>query len=84
MHRMPPSGWCEAFGIDRATSCIASPQPMMHAGVAGGAIAGHAIATLLAVLGGAIASKYMSEKTIGYLGGTLFLAFAAATLLGVY
>jgi putative Ca2+/H+ antiporter (TMEM165/GDT1 family) len=53
-------------------------------GVAGGAIAGHALATLLAVLGGAIASKYMSEKTIGYLGGTLFLAFAAATLLGVY
>lgn len=56
----------------------------MGAGVATGAIFGHAVATLIAVVGGAFASKYLSEKTIGYVGGTLFLAFAAATLLGVY
>jgi putative Ca2+/H+ antiporter (TMEM165/GDT1 family) len=53
-------------------------------GVATGAIVGHAVATLIAVVGGAFASKYLSEKTIGYVGGFLFLAFAAATLLGVY
>lgn len=56
----------------------------LGAGVATGAIFGHAVATLIAVVGGAFASKYLSEKTIGYVGGTLFLAFAAATLLGVY
>lgn len=54
------------------------------AGVAGGAIAGHAVATLLAVVGGAIASKFVSEKTIGYIGGTLFIAFAGLGLLGLY
>lgn len=54
------------------------------AGVAGGAIAGHAIATFIAVLGGAFVSQYVSEKTISYIGGVLFLVFAALTLLGVF
>lgn len=54
------------------------------AGVAGGAIAGHALATLLAVIGGAFVSQYISEKTIGYIGGSLFLIFAALTLLGIF
>ena len=48
-------------------------------GVAAGAIVGHAIATGIAVLGGAIASKYVSEKTINISSGVLFLLFAAAT-----
>ncbi len=52
-------------------------------GVATGAILGHALATLIAVIGGSIASKYISEKTIGYIGGTLFLFFAAATHFGI-
>ncbi|KAG0568158.1 hypothetical protein KC19_7G191100 [Ceratodon purpureus] len=53
-------------------------------GVASGAIAGHVIATALAVLGGAFLAQYISEKVIGYTGGVLFLVFAAATLLGVF
>mmetsp|Transcript_13327 Transcript_13327/g.40311 ORF Transcript_13327/g.40311 Transcript_13327/m.40311 type:complete len:352 (-) Transcript_13327:758-1813(-) len=53
-------------------------------GVAGGAIAGHALATFIAVLGGAFVSQYVSEKTISYIGGFLFLLFAALTLLGVF
>lgn len=53
-------------------------------GVASGAIAGHVIATALAVLGGAFLAQYISEKVIGYTGGILFLVFAAATLIGVF
>jgi len=48
-------------------------------GVASGAIVGHAIATGIAVLGGALASKHVSEKTINIASGVLFLLFAAAT-----
>ncbi|WVZ84025.1 hypothetical protein U9M48_031107, partial [Paspalum notatum var. saurae] len=53
-------------------------------GVASGAIAGHLIATALAILGGAFLAKYLSEKLVGMLGGVLFLLFAAATLFGVF
>ena len=56
----------------------------MDAGVAVGAILGHGLATLLAITGGALASQYVSEKTLGYVGGTLFLVFAVATLVGAF
>lgn len=48
-------------------------------GVASGAVVGHALATGIAVLGGALASKYVSERTINLTSGVLFLVFAAAT-----
>ncbi|XP_073012780.1 GDT1-like protein 2, chloroplastic [Typha latifolia] len=53
-------------------------------GVASGAIVGHLIATSIAILGGAFLANYISEKLVGFLGGVLFLIFAAATLLGVF
>ncbi|KAK7279135.1 hypothetical protein RJT34_24180 [Clitoria ternatea] len=53
-------------------------------GVASGAIAGHLLATTIAILGGAFLANYISEKLVGYLGGGLFLIFAVATLFGVF
>jgi len=49
-------------------------------GVAIGATAGHAAATAIAVVGGAIAGRYVSERTVNAISGVLFLVFAAATL----
>ncbi|PAN37171.1 hypothetical protein PAHAL_7G066500 [Panicum hallii] len=59
----------------------ASQSPL---GVASGAVAGHLIATALAILGGAFLGNYLSEKLVGLLGGVLFLLFACATLFGVF
>lgn len=53
-------------------------------GVAGGAVAAHALATLVAVTGGAMLSRRISEKMVGYIGGSLFLVFAAATIFGFF
>jgi putative Ca2+/H+ antiporter (TMEM165/GDT1 family) len=58
-----------------AVCCVQNPV-----GVAIGATAGHAAATALAVAGGALAGKYISEKTVNYISGALFLLFAAATV----
>lgn len=52
-------------------------------GVIGGAVTGHGVASGIAVLGGSFLSKYMSEKTVQYVGGTLFLVFAAITLFEI-
>ena len=65
-----------------ATIALGAAQSPL--GVAGGAVLGHAVATLIAVVGGAVLSRHISEKTVGYVGGTCFLLFAAATLLGVF
>ncbi|GMN63797.1 hypothetical protein TIFTF001_032866 [Ficus carica] len=53
-------------------------------GVASGAIAGHLLATFIAIIGGAFLANYISEKLVGYLGGVLFLVFAVATFFGVF
>ena len=55
----------------------ASSNPV---GVVSGAILGHALATAIAVAGGSILSEYISEKVVQYVGGSLFLVFAAATI----
>ena len=54
---------------------------MWSAGVTIGAVAGHGVATGIAVLGGSYLGKYLDEKMVQYLGGSLFLIFAAATAI---
>jgi putative Ca2+/H+ antiporter (TMEM165/GDT1 family) len=53
-------------------------------GVFAGAVLGHALATLIAVVGGSLMSERISERTVGLTGGVLFLVFAVATLMGVF
>ena len=53
-------------------------------GVTIGALLAHAVATFIAVLCGKVLAKYISEKTVGYIGGGLFLVFAAATAVGAF
>ena len=53
-------------------------------GVAVGATAGHAAATAIAVVGGALASKHVSEKSVNLASGVLFLLFAAATAYSMF
>ena len=38
----------------------------------------------IAVTGGALLSQYISEKVIGYIGGTLFVVFAITTAIGIF
>ena len=52
--------------------------------VCAGACLGHGLATGIAVVGGAFISKYTNEKTVGLIGGVLFLLFAFTTALGTF
>ncbi|XP_038875218.1 GDT1-like protein 1, chloroplastic [Benincasa hispida] len=68
----------KSFFSTIALAAAASPL-----GVIGGALAGHGVATLLAVLGGSLLGTFLSEKIIAYVGGVLFLVFAAVTLVEI-
>jgi putative Ca2+/H+ antiporter (TMEM165/GDT1 family) len=57
--------------------------PLLLAGVVVGAVTGHGLATGIAVAGGSLLSNYISERTANYIGGSLFLVFAAATVFDI-
>ena len=69
----------KSFLATIALSAASSPV-----GVVTGAVAGHGMATLIAVLGGSVLGKYLNEKVVQYVGGSLFLVFAGATALDIY
>jgi putative Ca2+/H+ antiporter (TMEM165/GDT1 family) len=52
-------------------------------GVTAGAVTGHGAATALAVLGGGVLSKSVSQSTLQYGGGALFIAFALVSAIEI-
>lgn len=69
----------KSFLATIALSAASSPV-----GVVTGAVAGHGVATLIAVLGGSVLGQYLNERVVQYVGGSLFLVFAGATAFDIF
>ena len=71
------------WGDKSFLATIALAAASSPAGVVVGAVVGHGIATAIAVLGGSLLGKYVSEKAVAVTGGVLFIVFAVATLVDI-
>lgn len=71
------------WGDKSFLATIALAAASSPVGVTAGAVTGHGMATALAVLGGGYLSKNVSESTLQYGGGVLFLCFAAAQAINI-
>ena len=61
------------WGDKSFLATIALAAASSPAGVVAGAVAGHGVATGIAIVGGSVLSKYLDEKIVQYVGGSLFL-----------
>ena len=71
------------WGDKSFVATIALAAASSPAGVVAGAVAGHGVATAIAVLGGSVLGEVVSEQLVQYVGGSLFLVFAATTTLDI-
>ena len=63
--------------------CAVAPLPFPlqnWLGVTLGGVVGHSLCTGLAVIGGRLLASRISERTVAWVGGLLFLAFAVHSL----
>lgn len=72
------------WGDRSMIATVALAAELNPVGVTLGAMAGHTVATSLAVFGGDVLNRYLNESTAKAIGGVLFLIFAVTTLTGVY